>query len=157
MTPQFKIVLAVAFVPSILSSARASTVTVDGQSGPWLQSINSSFSYGNSSGLDNSAPTIVSVTAGDLVTIQYISGTTSPTSGVNLDANGCCTASNTVESAGVFPGVYTADPSKIFLSELMGTFANNGVIVGTPFGIGDASLTLTAPVGANQLLLGHQR
>jgi hypothetical protein len=113
-----------------------------------------SFSYGNRAGLDNGPPTTVIVTAGDLVTIQYMSGTTSPESGINLDANGCCTPSNTVETAGVFPGIYTTNPGNVLLSELMGTFAFNGVIVGTPFAIGDASLSLVAPATANELLLG---
>ena len=102
-----------------------------------------SFSYGNRAGLDNGPPTTVIVTAGDLVTIQYMSGTTSPESGINLDANGCCTPSNTA-----------TNPGNVLLSELMGTFAFNGVIVGTPFAIGDASLSLVAPATANELLLG---
>lgn len=148
--------LAAAFTVFMADGANAATVTVDSQAGPWLQSLNSGFSYGNSAGFDNGPPTTVSVTSGDLVTIQYVSGTTSPVSGVNVDANGTAPFDPSVpeESAGRFPGFYTADPAHTYLAELMGTFANNGVMVGTPFAIGDASLTLAAPAGANELLLG---
>src|SRR5438067_5360932 len=38
--------------------------------------------------------------------------------------------------------------------ELVGTFANNGVIVGQPFPIGNGPTALKVPAGANQLLLG---
>src|SRR5438067_10418276 len=38
--------------------------------------------------------------------------------------------------------------------ELVGTFANDGVIVGKPFPIGNGPTALTVPAGANQLLLG---
>jgi uncharacterized protein (TIGR03437 family) len=41
-----------------------------------------------------------------------------------------------------------------FASEQVGTFANNGVIVGTPFPVGDGPASFIIPAGANQLLLG---
>lgn len=42
----------------------------------------------------------------------------------------------------------------VYSMELVGTFANNGVIVGRPFPIGNGPTALTVPAGANQLLLG---
>ena len=42
----------------------------------------------------------------------------------------------------------------VYARGLVGTFANNGVIVGTPFPIGDGPATFIIPAGANQLLLG---
>jgi hypothetical protein len=42
----------------------------------------------------------------------------------------------------------------VHAGELIGTFANNGVIVGQPFAIGDGPATLTIPTGANELRLG---
>jgi hypothetical protein len=45
-------------------------------------------------------------------------------------------------------------PYPIYEVELVGTFANNGVIIGQPFAIGDGPATFVIPAGANQLLLG---
>ena len=153
--------LLAAFTFSMVAGATAGTVvddvTVNATSGPWLQSANPNFNYGNTAGIDNGPPTTVSVTSGELATIQS-SGTTSPVAGVVVDANGTVglDPSNTVENEpGIFPGSFTADPGNVFLGELMGTFANsNGVIVGTPFAIGDGPVSFVAPTEATELLLG---
>lgn len=42
----------------------------------------------------------------------------------------------------------------VYGQALVGTFANNGLIVGQPFVIGNGPAALTVPAGANQLLLG---
>jgi hypothetical protein len=50
------------------------------------------------------------------------------------------------------PGAYI--PGAVYLEELVGTFADNGVIVGTPFAIGNGPTTVTIASGANELLMG---
>lgn len=42
----------------------------------------------------------------------------------------------------------------VYLEELVGTFADNGVIVGTPFAIGNGPTTVVIPASANELLMG---
>jgi hypothetical protein len=163
--------LALAVVTSslllVISPALASTVdvTVDATAGPWSQAANSSFAYGIG---DNTAPTIVAgLTTGESVTIEYVSGLTSGFYGAvpSVDANGYGPAngydpppftSNNVGSSGNYlPGYYTTSPVDVVLMELIGVFTNaSGVIVGTPFAIGDGPLSLPDPAGATQLQLG---
>src|SRR5262249_8699496 len=72
--------------------------------------------------------------------------------GPNGDPNNI---TNTYDSSnGKFPAYFMDRNVPVFEGELVGTFANNGVIVGQPFPIGGSSTTLTIPAGANQLLLG---
>jgi uncharacterized protein (TIGR03437 family) len=62
---------------------------------------------------------------------------------------------NTVLANGSYPSYFISSSSyPVYASELIGTFANNGVIVGNPFPVGDGPKTFTIPSGANQLLLG---
>jgi hypothetical protein len=156
-----KITAAVLSILSIAALAQASSITtyVNGASGPWDISLNPTFGYGDGGNV-NLPPTTVSsasglsLTSGDLLTIA------NTTPGVaNLlagnggslwsDANGVtwwapCGAGS--------PAVYI--PGTVYLEELIGVFAHNGVIVDTPFAIGNGPTNKYIPPGANQLLLG---
>jgi PEP-CTERM motif len=146
--------------------ARAGTLTisttVQGTEGPWLQSLNPSYNYGVG---DNAAPDAISgasgisFAAGGTITVTYLSGLVS--AGVVwpfVDANGDTAEpfNNNPGSSGKYAPSYFMNPATypIYLVELVGTFADNGVIVGTPFAIGDGPTNLMVPAGANELLLG---
>lgn len=144
--------------------AQSTTVTVNANQGPWVQSRNPSFDYGDA---DNSAPTAVSAssgipfTPGGTVTVQYVSGQANvyPEGGFPAtDANGYsgdATNTQVIMTCGSYPSFFVSSSSyPVYASELIGTFANNGVIVGQPFPVGDGPATFTIPTGANQLLLG---
>jgi hypothetical protein len=137
------------------------TVTIPSTAGPWSQALNPSFNYGIP---NNSPPVIinsssgVSFAPGATITVTYVSGTVaiSPNS-VFTDANGYSgLVTNFPYSGpdGVFPGYFMGPAPLVYIGELVGTFANNGVIVGKPFPIGDGPTQLTVPSGATQLLLG---
>jgi hypothetical protein len=160
--------ISTAILVATVSTASAVIVSVDAQSGPWSQAANSpAFNYGNG---DNLAPTSVPVIPGTTVTITYDSGLTSSFAGVpasvGVDGIGY---SNLIFGSGVgrtgigssgnpFPSFFI-DPLNIgpaiYLNGLIGTFADGaGVIVGTPFSIGNGPLSKLVPLGAAQLLLG---
>ena len=139
------------------------TVTINGTQGPWEQSLNPKFDYGDGS---NMAPTVVSAasgisfTPGGTITVTYGSGevnvypeggfTATDASGYSGDAT-----NKQVLGNGSYPSFFmNASSYPVYASELVGTFANNGVIVGTPFPVGDGPSTFVIPKGANQLLLG---
>jgi uncharacterized protein (TIGR03437 family) len=143
--------------------AQSVTVTVNGNQGPWQQNLNPNFSFGSD---DNAAPTAVSVTngitftAGSTLTVTYVSGTVDvqPNAYAPTDANGVSTYPTNnmvVPTYGDYPS-YFMNPSSypVYAGELVGVFATNGVILGTPFPIGDGPAILTIPANANQLLLG---
>lgn len=139
--------------------------TIPATAGPWQDvagGINSAFQYGIH---DQTAPIVVSAadgfkfTAGSTLLVEYVSGLVNAGPGwPNGDARG---DGGAAENAGkgstgkILPSFYFnhADyPAN--LTELVGTFANNaGVIVGTPFKIGD-SRAVTIPQGATRLQLG---
>ncbi len=140
------------------------TVTINGNQGPWEQSLNPSFNYGDAT---NTPPTVVSAssgipfTPGGTVTVTYASGQVNvfPEGGFTAtDANGYsgdATNNQVVATYGSYPSYFMNSSSyPVYASELVGTFANNGVIVGTPFPIGDGPASFVIPAGANQLLLG---
>ncbi len=146
-------------------------VTVQGNQGPWNQSLNPGQPYGPN---DNADPTVVSAASGiafvpgGTITVAYASGTVSvcpgpPNNCPYTDANGWL-ADPTNQNYGpvcfYYPSNYMR-PDPIYASELVGTFGYNasdatepGTIVGLPFAIGDGPATFTIPVGANQLMLG---
>jgi hypothetical protein len=142
-------------------------VTVDATAGPWLQGVNPTFSYGTG---DNTAPTIVSgLTTGESVTVAYVSGLTSMFFGAppSVDANGYVASifgsgpglTGIGSSGQPFPSFLidptNVGPNNIWLGELIGVFTNSaGVIVGTPFAIGNGPLALSNPAGATQIELG---
>lgn len=146
------------------ANAASTTVFVDGRSGPWNVVLNPSYFYGVDNGSDgmnvNSDPTIVdsgsglSMAAGNMLTISYVSGLALAGANGTLwyDANGVPGwDSSTYGSAGYY---LPADQKPIPLETLMGAFAQNGVLVGGPFRIGNGPVDVTIPVGATQLLLG---
>jgi uncharacterized repeat protein (TIGR03803 family) len=139
-------------------------ILVNGASGPWDVSLNTNYTYGEvvagqpnvnlppamidgSSGLiftPGNSLTISSLTPGQYTLLAGSSGT------LWCDANGVTWGA---------PGTGWGAPSyyitgTVYLEELVGTFAYNGVIVGSPFAIGNGPKTVTIPTGANQLLLG---
>jgi hypothetical protein len=133
------------------------SLAVPGTAGPWLQSLNPHFDYGVH---DNTPPVVFAATPGNTLTIKYVSGLVADSSGVGaqfFDANGgpsnfptnnyCC-------SNGVLPALYMTPTPLVYLTELVGTFANDGVIVGKPFAIGNGPKAVEVPDGATQLLLG---
>jgi hypothetical protein len=130
-------------------AATAAVVSVAGNAGPWNDTLNPGFGYGS----DEGAPTAVSVLGGYKYTIAYVSGlwstNVSPPFGY-VDANG--NVGLTMDGFGS-PAGFISDTQT--LQQLVGTFATaGGVIVGTPFAIGNGPLTLSAPLGAALLLLG---
>jgi PEP-CTERM motif len=167
----YQIVLTTVFALGIVVSGVASpvwagtittTTTVQGTEGPWLQSANPSYNYGVG---DNAAPDVInaasgiSFAAGGTITVTYLSGTVSAgTAFPFVDANGDTSFAfnNNAGSSGKYAPSYFMDPATypIYLVELVGTFADNGIIVGNPFAIGDGPTNLTIPAGANELLLG---
>ena len=72
---------------------------------------------------------------------------------MQMDAFADPTNNNVGPDCGAYPSYYM-NPYPIYASELEGTFANNGVIVGKAFAIGDGPATFIIPAGANQLLSG---
>lgn len=145
------------------AAAQSTTVTVNATQGPWLQSLNPSFNYG---GGTNAAPTAVGASSGipfspgGTVTVTYVSGSVNvyPEGGFTAtDASGYSgdATNNMVIANGSYPSYFISSSSyPVYASELIGAFANDGVIVGNPFPVGDGPNTLTIPSGANQLLLG---
>jgi hypothetical protein len=129
--------------------AGAGVVQVLGTAGPWDDSINTSYEYGDGA---QTAPTEVGVTAGVTYTIQYVSGLTctAPGAGCGVDANGY---TGFPPLTGGAPGQYTSTAP--YLNELVGTYATaGGAIIGTPFVVGDGPVHQLAPAGARELLLG---
>jgi uncharacterized protein (TIGR03437 family) len=163
MTYHRGIASAIQAVLVTVAAAQSTTVTVNANQGPWVQSLNPSFNYG---GGDNAAPTAVGASSGipfspgGTVTVTYVSGLVNvfPEGGFTAtDANGYSgdATNNTVLANGSYPSYFISSSSyPVYASELIGTFANNGVIVGNPFPVGDGPKTFTIPSGANQLLLG---
>ncbi|MGD0436667.1 MAG: hypothetical protein ABSB86_09380 [Bryobacteraceae bacterium] len=162
----FGLSISAAFLVSLapFALAQSTTITVNGTQGPWLPSLNPSFNYGSN---NNLAPAVVSASSGvsfapgGTLTVTYVSGQVNvfPEGGFPAtDANGDSadpTNTTVIAGYGSYPS-YFMNPSSypVYASELVGAFANNGVIVGTPFPIGDGPVNLTIPAGASQLLLG---
>jgi len=152
--------------------AQAINVVVTGDTTPWDQTINPTFTFG--SGVPD-APAIVtnsnlSFTAGNALLIQVLSGSVSAFAPDYpfVDANGNVVTPGNDPNAFVgavndglgssgngFPSRYMGPyPPDINLMELVATFADSsGKIVGTPFFVG-SSRTRIVPVGATQLQLG---
>ncbi len=156
-------------IVAVVASVHAASidVTVNGLSGPWLWQtggLNSSYAYGLN---DQTPPTIItsasgiSVAPAQRLTITYLSGTESaappgwPFVTAQGDTNAVTNNNPDYLGVGPLPSFYmpVAD-YPIYLSELVGTFADSsGDIVGLPFPVG-LSATATVPSGASQLQLG---
>jgi hypothetical protein len=160
----------VLFGASSPARAGSTIVSVSGRSGPWefvKGGLNTNDRYGDG---DQGAPTIVTAAdgiafaPGDSIQVRYLSGLATPA--VNdlgiypyVDADGetgvAAPNNSSYGGFGVAPSYFMPSSTyPIYWEELVGTFANSsGVIVGTPFAIGD-SATLIVPAGATQLQLG---
>ena len=164
---KFQLLLVLLGTFSVTSMANASssiTTFVDGRSGPWSSALNPSFNWGTSvlgpTVIDRS--TGLSMTVGDTLTIHYISGTTDGGGGgIFSDANGNQAFAG--DLAGRFdtePFIYPArfiDPLQgpVYFMTLLGAFTDShGVIVGSPFKIGNGPLSETIPEGASKLSMG---
>jgi uncharacterized protein (TIGR03437 family) len=150
-------------VSSAATSGQSATVTVVGDQGPWLQSLNPAFNYGYG---DNQPPVAISASngipflAGETLAIGFISGSVDvqPNAYPNEDANGVPTfPTNTtvIPTYGDYPS-YFMNPSSfpVYAGELVGAFASGGIVVGMPFPIGDGPTNVVVPTRATQLLLG---
>ena len=145
-------------------AASASIVVVGAHSGPWDPSIvgNAAFGVG-----DNLAAASLTVLAGDMITVTYLSGTTSAFNGAppSVDALGYVggvfgsgLGFTGVGSSGTFFPSHAIDPSNtggpIYLSALIGDFVNSsGVVLGV-FAPGDGPFTIQAPTGAVAVQFG---
>src|SRR5271170_7544523 len=132
---------AVAICMASIALAQSTTLTVNANQGPWEQSLNPNFNYGYG---DNAAPATISTASGTpfspggTVTVAYVSGQVNvfPEGGYPAtDANGATSETPTndtvVATYGNYPSFYMSPTSyPVYASELVGTFANNGVIVG---------------------------
>lgn len=132
------------------ATASATTVSIHAQSGPRDQTIAGNASYGVG---DNLAPTVLGVTPGSAVTINYVSGTTNEFdngstttvdgSGYTSMPYGSGTGFTGIGSSGTrFPS-YTIDPTNtgkpIYLGELIGDFVNSSGVVLAAFAVGTRS------------------
>jgi len=134
-----------------------------GTAGPWNPFLNSSFYYGITDYTPAdaiSAANGISFAPGGLITLTYMNG---------LVSEGCCAGWPFFDAAGdtrfafndnhgskTFAPSFYMDHSTypIYIAELVATFADSGVIVGTPFKVGNGPIDITIPAGANELLLG---
>jgi RHS repeat-associated protein len=133
----------------LLNPTSNQTVTVAGTAGPWLVSgtLNSAYSY---SSTGSTAPTVVPVTTGQQMTLQYQSGLVSIGGGQSsYDGKGVPSLNG---NASPYPAQYISGSSNA--GALIGAWTDaTGQIVARPFVVNDGT-TLTAPTGAAQLQLG---
>src|ERR1700722_12927708 len=107
------------------------TVTVNGNQGPWEQSLNPKFDYGDGSNMDPivvSASSGISFTPGGTITVTYASGQVNvyPEGGFTAtDANGYSgdATNKQVLGNGSYPSFFmNANSYPVYASELVGTF-----------------------------------
>jgi hypothetical protein len=143
-----------------VEASHSQTVTIPSTAGPWDASLNPAFDYGVH---DNTAPAVIDAssgiafTAGSSLNVSYSGGLVQAGAGYPFnDANGLAGYVTNHYTGGNsnFPALYMNPGPDVLSMELVGTFANNGVIVGRPFPIGNGPTSLTVPAGASQLLLG---
>jgi hypothetical protein len=155
-----------------INSGYATTVGVNGKSGPWNwnSNLNTSYSYGvflNGQDNYNLPPTVIdsssglAMTPGDTLTIKWLSGDVCGGANGGAWTNGA----NGNPGWGVYsspsnapgtPAYYVpSDQFPVYFMQLMGVFANSaGAIVGDPFMIGNGPLTVSIPNGSSQLQMG---
>jgi len=155
-----------AFVRPAQAGTITTAVTVNGTDMPWNW-VNGGLNTSDQFGInDGAGPVVISAAngfafnSGDMLTLLYLSGMVSVGSSFPLtDAKGntADAVNNGNGSTGKrFPSFYMNPLTyPINLGELVGTFADSsGVIVGTPFAIGDGPDSVTIPAGATRLQLG---
>jgi hypothetical protein len=155
-----------AFVRPAQAAAITTAVTVNGPDMPWTW-VNGGLNTSDQFGInDGAGPVVISAAngfafnSGDILTLIYLRGLVSVGSSFpSTDAKGdtADAVNNGTGSTGQrFPSFYMNPATyPINLGELVGTFADgSGVIVGTPFAIGDGPDSVTIPAGATRLQLG---
>jgi hypothetical protein len=142
-----------AYAKSLSTAAAATTVFIDSRSGPWDVASNPGYSFG----YNFLPPTSVSsaaglpFVAGDTLRIEYVSGLANAGGGgIWNDANGARWWP--ADDPGR-PAYYIAGTN--YLEQVVGVFSNaGGVIVGSPFTIGNGPVFAVIPKGATQLQMG---
>lgn len=149
---------------TLASIASASVVTVSGFSGPWNPAVagNPAFGIG-----DNTGPASLTVTAGDNITITYLSGLTGAFGGgsPSVDALGYTglifgsgAGFTGIGSSGTFFPSHAIDPGNtgapIYLNALIGDFVDSSGLVLSVFATGNGPFSVTAPTGAVALQFG---
>jgi hypothetical protein len=155
----FYLVVVLVLSSSILGTVNASEIVfVDGRSGPWSLALNPDYQYTYGDHYMLSPSTITSsanlaLTTGDILTITYVSGLANAGGGgIWNDGIGSV---NWLATDNTTPAQYIpSNEYPVWLEELIGVYALNGVIVGKPFKIGNGPVAKSIPTGANQLLLG---
>ena len=125
-----------------VEGAPTQTATIPSTAGPWSQGLNPSFDYGFH---DNTPPVVIdgssglAFTPGGTLTVTYVSGGVQAGGGYPFnDADGLPGyVRNYCENFGCFPAIYAGPGPGVLAMELLGVFANNGVIVGQPFRVGN--------------------
>ena len=153
------LLLSLVLVAGVATSAHGLTVIVDSHTTPWDPVLNPSFAYSIDGGplppvvIDDSSG--ISLTPGSEITVQWISGLVTCCGGdPSVDANGHVNFGDASNANHNHPSQYTPADWDTWVMAIMWTFADaGGVIVGTPFEIGD-SRVLTVPIGASRLQLG---
>ena len=151
------LLLPVAASAAILSE----TVNVSAQSGPWSPALNPALPFGDGTNLA-AAHTMAAFdfSAGAGFTLRYTGGLATPLSygdpvfdgrgDTNYVATGTPGTSSTP-----FPSQYVpASFGTVYLGTLIGAFARDGVVVGSPFAVGNG-IDVTSPGGVDEILLGY--
>jgi len=133
-------------------------VVVNSKSGPWNPKINISKNYIHKFRVKKNGlmpPTILKVKSGNSLTLEYVLGD------VYADRKGHPERKTNADGYQKTMPTYSGFLPSFYINEqinhmaLMGTFADSkGVIVGYPFFIGNESINLIVPEGAEQLQLG---
>ncbi len=146
-----------------LLEERSIVVTLHGKTGPWdwvNGGLNTDYQYDYASGTTHTAPVVVNKSSGlflepgNILIIQYISGTVSGGAGDGDGANGDLDYPIDYNPGGV---AYFADESDhpIYLITLMGVFTDaSGALVGKPFKIGNGPREVIIPDNAVNLQMG---
>lgn len=155
---------AVAAGLSLAGAASAAVVTVSGFAGPWNPAIAGNPAYGVG---DNAPAAFLTVTAGDNITIQYLSGLTGAFGGgpSTVDALGYVglifgsgAGFTGIGSSGTFFPSHAIDPGNtgapIYLNALIGDFVDSSGVVLSVFAPGNGPFSIQAPIGAVALQFG---
>jgi hypothetical protein len=153
-TMKISMIAAIAALALASGTAHAATYVVSGQSDPFLAgaSVGNSITWdtGDIDSAGPQSPTAIAVTAGETLTISYISG---------LVSNGsCCAAVGPTGGSptgsdpftATFTPLVTSFPTAFNLNSLLGLFNGSSPSI---FEIGDGG-TFVAPAGATELYLG---
>ena len=165
------------------AQANATTISIPAASIPWLNSANPSLTFGATNGAmaSTSAPVVISLSNDASVTFSGGAGAFSFCGSCGWGSAGVAyvdarvyfgstyqyqynegTGGGAMAGShgpwGLLPSYYmepSTSPTEIYYGELIGAFANSaGVVVGTPFAIGNMTVTEVVPTGATEILLG---